>query len=473
MSKGQFIGVVSPTSVSQSISIDENNIAGYFNVINSDSYYFEMSGGVLSSKCTHRQTASTTLIALRDMPTSFSYKVSSELSCDIFTLTVAGTQVAEISGEKSGSWSGTLKAGDKIELKYSKDSSISRGDDNATVSNLKVTAIPVTAGTKTALTAENKGTYFKESGTSPYWSGLEFNISRDEVPGSDNTAMINLQAKQDMAVFFYCSCMMDAYSTLQVSIASKVIIDASDDNADDNTSGYFARDMKAGQSMVISWTGPSSRTYSSIHINDIQVMPMTQKATGPSGQVARRVKKELIGISAVARKVIVGKIGVSGVAREYMGGAGKLVWPPSVYNTDTASTISNNYSENNGKRVLECTGGFSKQGVAAGIIMQYARAGQRVLLAAGTVIQCDVSVTNTGFADGGLMIAYADGTTDTSYYNKTMAGEVITLSKPGYIQIEATRHSEVKTYQDGTSKSLYCITTLSALYINGENVFPG
>lgn len=469
MSKGQFIGVVSPTIVSQSISIDENNIAGYFNVINSDSYYFEMSGGVLSSKCTHRQTASTTLIALRDMPTSFSYKVSSESGYDIFTLTVAGTKVAEISGEKSGSWSGTLKAGDKIELNYTKDSSGSQGDDKATVSNLKVTAIPVTAGTKTALTAENKGTYFKESGTSHYWSGLEFNISRDEVPGDDNTAMINLQAKQDMAVFFYCNCGLDYYSTFQVSIGGITIIDV---KAGESTVGYFARDMKAGQSMVISWTGPSSRTYSSIHINDIQVMPITQKAIGPSGQVARRVKKELIGISAVARKVIVGKIGVSGVAREYMGGAGKLVWPPSVYNTDTASTISNNYSESNGKRVLECTGGFSKQGVAAGIIMQYARAGQRILLAAGTVIQCDLSVAHTGFADGGLMIVYADGTTDANYYNKTMAGEVIALSKPGYIQIEATRHSEVKTYQDGTNKGLYCITTLSALYINGENVFP-
>ena len=473
MSKGQYIGVNSPIIEKQTITVNENNINGYFDVNNGDTYHFKMSGGVLTSIGGTSQTATTTLTALWDMPVSFDYKVSSESGYDIFTVTVAGTSIASISGEKSSSWSGTLKAGEQIELEYTKDHSGSDGDDKATVSNLKVTAIPVTAGTKTALTAENKGAYFKEGGISPWWDGLAFNISRDEVPGDNNTAMINLQAKRDLMVRFYCSCMMDAYSTFQVSVAGDVIIDAKDDNADDNTSGYFARYMRAGQSMVISWRGPSSRTYSSISLNDIKVTPVTKKTNGPSGQVARRVKKELIGIGAVARKVIVGKIGVSGVAREYMGGPGKLAWPPKVYNTDTGSTISNNYSEKNGKRVLECTGGFSKQGVGAGIIMQYTRAGQRILLAAGTVIQCNLSVTHTGFADGGLLIIYADGATDASYYNKTMAGEVIVLSKPGYIQIEATRHSEATTYQDGTKKGLYCITTLSDLYVNGENVFPG
>ena len=117
MSKGQYIGVNSPIIEKQTITVNENNINGYFDVNNGDTYHFKMSGGVLTSIGGTSQTATTTLTALWDMPVSFDYKVSSESGYDIFTVTVAGTSIASISGEKSSSWSGTLKAGEQIELK--------------------------------------------------------------------------------------------------------------------------------------------------------------------------------------------------------------------------------------------------------------------------------------------------------------------------------------------------------------------
>ena len=43
MSKGQYIGVNSPIIEKQTITVNENNINGYFDVNNGDTYHFKMS----------------------------------------------------------------------------------------------------------------------------------------------------------------------------------------------------------------------------------------------------------------------------------------------------------------------------------------------------------------------------------------------------------------------------------------------
>ena len=41
MSKGQYIGVNSPIIEKQTITVNENNINGYFDVNNGDTYHFK------------------------------------------------------------------------------------------------------------------------------------------------------------------------------------------------------------------------------------------------------------------------------------------------------------------------------------------------------------------------------------------------------------------------------------------------
>lgn len=470
MSKGHFIGVVSPIVLKQDIYINENNIDGYFSVSNSSNYYFELSGGVFSSKCTHGETAQTTLIAVQDMPVSFDYKVSSELSCDIFTLTVAGTQIAEISGEKSGTWSGTLKAGDAIKLKYSKDNSISSGDDKAIVSNLKVNSLPTNAGPLTTITSSNIETYFEDGGIGHFWSksNVQYLIQRSNYNGDGDA--LRLQAKSEIILSFMASFSLSYTENAYIQIGNTTIATI---NGGESLNESYSFILKKGEALVVGWSNTSSSPLygTSVNINNFMIRSVSYTSSG-SGQVARKITKEYLGVNGVARKVIVGKIGVDGIAREYMGDYGKLMWPPETYNTETGNSIKNSYSLQNGKAILECSGGFNTIPQSAGIVMHYKRAGQRLLLPAGTVINCNISVSHSGWADGGLLIVYTDGTTDVSGYNKT-ADVLITLSKPGYIQVEATRHSEQSnTGWDGTDNRYSCTTILTSLYIDGKRIFP-
>lgn len=473
MSKGHFIGVVSPIVLKQDIYINENNIDGYFSVSNSSNYYFELSGGVFSSKCTHGETAQTTLIAVQDMPVSFDYKVSSELSCDIFTLTVAGTQIAEISGEKSGTWSGTLKAGDAIKLKYSKDNSISSGDDKAIVSNLKVNSLPTNAGPLTTITSSNIETYFEDGGIGHFWSksNVQYLIQRSNYNGDGDSAdALRLQAKSEIILSFMASFSLSYTENAYIQIGNTTIATI---NGGESLNESYSFILKKGEALVVGWSNTSSSPLygTSVNINNFMIRSVSYTSSG-SGQVARKITKEYLGVNGVARKVIVGKIGVDGIAREYMGDYGKLMWPPETYNTETGNSIKNSYSLQNGKAILECSGGFNTIPQSAGIVMHYKRAGQRLLLPAGTVINCNISVSHSGWADGGLLIVYTDGTTDVSGYNKT-ADVLITLSKPGYIQVEATRHSEQSnTGWDGTDNRYSCTTILTSLYIDGKRIFP-
>lgn len=147
MPKRIYVGVL--TRVPVPVTVDESNVDTYFTVQNGSPYYFACAGGVWTSnnKGVHGTTATTTLVAKHSFSSiSFDYSYSGERGFDKFTLTVAGTVVANgLSGSTTTkSFTGSLKAGDKIELKYQKDASSNGFDDCGTLSNLIVSDEEIT-----------------------------------------------------------------------------------------------------------------------------------------------------------------------------------------------------------------------------------------------------------------------------------------------------------------------------------------
>ena len=147
MPKRIYVGVL--TRVPVPVTVDESNVDTYFTVQNGSRYYFACAGGVWTSnnKGVHGTTATTTLVAKHSFSSiSFDYSYSGELGYDQFTLTVAGIVVAKrLSGSTTTkSFTGPLKVGDKIELKYEKDTSGNRFDDCGTLSNLIVSDEEIT-----------------------------------------------------------------------------------------------------------------------------------------------------------------------------------------------------------------------------------------------------------------------------------------------------------------------------------------
>lgn len=122
------------------VNITTSNVNDYFTITNG-SYYFAGSGSTFTSNNKHvsSSTATTTFTAKTDMTNlSFTYCYSSESSFDKFTLTVGSTTVANaLSGyTTTNTYSGSLKTGEKIVMKYSKDGSGDSYNDECYVSNI-------------------------------------------------------------------------------------------------------------------------------------------------------------------------------------------------------------------------------------------------------------------------------------------------------------------------------------------------
>lgn len=192
--KKGYIGVNTqvPTYDTQNVSITASNISTYFTVTNG-SYYFVGSGNTFTTNNSgiDSSTASTTLTAKSDMSSvSFSYSYSSEQNYDKFTLIVAETTVANaVSGATTNkTWSGSLKAGEKIEFKYVKDGSGNVNDDKCTFSAMTCTAIVQTGSTTKSVARKVKKAYIGVGGVArPCWSGGEL-AYYGVVSGSRNAA---------------------------------------------------------------------------------------------------------------------------------------------------------------------------------------------------------------------------------------------------------------------------------------------
>ena len=111
------------------VNIIDSNISTYFDITNGSSYYFAGNGGFFEANNTglDNTTATTVLTAKYDMDITFSYSYVSESKYDKFTLkakdTIVENAVSGDIGEAVKTYSGSMKAGDKIEFTYAKDSS--------------------------------------------------------------------------------------------------------------------------------------------------------------------------------------------------------------------------------------------------------------------------------------------------------------------------------------------------------------
>lgn len=140
LTRGKFRRESSPQSV---VSITASNISEYFTVTNGSPYYFNGQGSVFTTNNAGvgGSTASTILTAKQDMSEiSFDYSYSSEPGYDKFILKVAGSTIENgVSGATTAkSYKGSLASGQTIELKYVKDSSVDRNDDECTFSNMVI-----------------------------------------------------------------------------------------------------------------------------------------------------------------------------------------------------------------------------------------------------------------------------------------------------------------------------------------------
>ena len=139
-----------------------DNVSSFFTVSN-NSYYFKPSGGTWTTTNggVSSSTAKTVFTALQDMTVSFAYSYSSEKNYDNFTLKVAGSTVENaVSGSTTNkTYTGTLTAGQTIELTYSKDSSTDSNDDKCTMSALKVTRMETVTETIVTETPDPRDPY--------------------------------------------------------------------------------------------------------------------------------------------------------------------------------------------------------------------------------------------------------------------------------------------------------------------------
>ena len=152
--KKGYIGVVTdiPIYNTTTATITSSNISTYFTVTNGTYYFVGYSDGRFESNNNDEDdTGATSIWKAKNTITnmSFNWSVDSESGYDKFTITVGDIVAVDgQSGEKSGSWSGSLAAGKTIELKYSKDSSNSVGNDAGIIKDISIT-IQTQTGTET------------------------------------------------------------------------------------------------------------------------------------------------------------------------------------------------------------------------------------------------------------------------------------------------------------------------------------
>lgn len=102
-------------------------------------FYVGDNGTLMSSNKTNNTTSSVTFEIYESGTLTFDYEVSSE-GPDYFRVYVNGTRRDSYSGTRSGTLTYSLSAGDEVRLSYSKDGSISTGDDRVRISGFEFVA---------------------------------------------------------------------------------------------------------------------------------------------------------------------------------------------------------------------------------------------------------------------------------------------------------------------------------------------
>lgn len=344
MAKKAYIGVTTEipkyeitteTVPGSPVSITSSNIGTYFTVANGDYWFNGGSAFYPNNSGVDNSTAITELTAKKDMTVSFSYSCSSEENYDIFTITVAGTEVAQISGEATDTYSGSIKQGQTIIFDYTKDSSYSNGSDNAEFWNMTVvcpeevevktqvgteiknvarkikkgyiginTEIPIygSGTTNVGITASNISNYFTVFNGSYYFAGSGNQFITNNGGVNSSYASTTLTAKENMTVSFsYSYSSESGWDKFTLVFAGSILENAV---SGATTTKTYSGTLTAGQTIVFEYTKDSSQ-----HTNDDQCKfyNMSVTATGQvqTGsefkEVARRIKKAYIGIGGKAR----------------------------------------------------------------------------------------------------------------------------------------------------------------------------
>lgn len=286
----------------------------------------------------------------------------------------------------------------------------------------------------------------------------------------NSTATTTLTAAENMTLSFSYIVSSEArYDKFTIIIAGSVVGTFSGTDVTEKT---WSGSLNAGDTIVFSYSKDSSANGGD-DCASFYNMWATPTNGNQTMQAARKVKRWLFGVGGVARDVYRGHVGVGGVARTFLQADYHLQWPPYQYINAETHGLTVTYNDNGSRLYLYVGGAITGNNKSAGLVVNYMRGEANVMLKAGTVIVASVEVSHGGWADGGLVIVYADGTRDNSYYNGTFTKTEITLTKPGRIFFEATRHTEDGSSNwNGNESSLRCETQVSYLSIDGTVIYP-
>lgn len=181
------------------------------------------------------------------------------------------------------------------------------------------TAFPVyKEETKTiAITAANVAQYFTVTNGSYYFagSGNVFTSNNGGVNSSEATTTLTAKVDISSLAFRYSYSSEQNYDKFTLTVGGTTVESAV---SGATTTKSYSGSLKAGQSIVLTYAKDSSQSNNDdkCTISNISITAKVRTQTGTETKpVARKVKRQHMGVNGVARNVKTGLIGVSGVAR--------------------------------------------------------------------------------------------------------------------------------------------------------------
>lgn len=201
------------------------------------------------------------------------------------------------------------------------------------------TAFPVyKEETKTiAITAANVAQYFTVTNGSYYFagSGNVFTSNNGGVNSSEATTTLTAKVDISSLTFRYSYSSEQKYDKFTLTVGGTTVESAV---SGATTTKSYSGSLKAGQSIVLTYAKDSSQSNNDdkCTISNISITAKVRTQTGTETKpVARKVKRQHMGVNGVARKVKRGLVGVNGVARQFF--AAVPTWKK--YKTNAAYTL--------------------------------------------------------------------------------------------------------------------------------------
>lgn len=258
------------------IPIKADNITELFDVENGE-YYFVGNGDVFTSnnKGVNSTEAVTTLTAKYACTVTFDYSVSAESYDKLYIYENGGTVLNGLGGESKEDLRFYLLAGETIQFKFVKDSSVGKHDDCARFSNMLVSiseSVPLAhkvkkmyAGapnnppaifnqTMVDVTANNIADYFNVANGDYYFAGSGDTFTSNNKGVKSTTASTELTAKKDCVVTFDYAVSSEKYDNLHIYVNGTEVY-ASSATAEN---GSYSANLSAGGSVKFEYIKDAS-----------------------------------------------------------------------------------------------------------------------------------------------------------------------------------------------------------------------